>query len=213
MSTIHELIPQAMAKVGAIAKGRKNQQQGYSFRGIDDAYAAFQPVFAELGIFVVPTVQNITREERQTKSGGALIYTTLTVKHTFYASDGSSLDAVTVGEAMDSGDKASNKAMSAALKYALTELFLIPTYEKDRDTEEASPEMAAKASQRLRACRRFRWSGRKSDIASARRRGRHVQCIASSAFDEPPDFFLACLPLRKRMSISVPLTRTSSHRR
>ena len=44
-------------------------------------------------------------------------------------------------------------------------------------------------------------------------RGRRVQCIASSALDEPPDFFLACLPLRKRMSISVPLTRTSSHRR
>jgi hypothetical protein len=39
------------------------------------------------------------------------------------------------------------------------------------------------------------------------------QCIASSAFDDAPDFFLLCLPLRKRMSISVPLTRTSSQRR
>jgi hypothetical protein len=143
MSTIHELIPQAMAKVGAIAKGRKNQQQGYSFRGIDDAYAAFQPVFAELGIFVVPTVQNITREERQTKSGGALIYTTLTVKHTFYASDGSNLECVTVGEAMDSGDKSSNKAMSAAMKYALLEVFCVPT-EEDNDTENHSHEVAPK---------------------------------------------------------------------
>jgi PAS domain-containing protein len=42
---------------------------------------------------------------------------------------------------------------------------------------------------------------------------RRLQCIASSAFDEAPAFFLACLPLRKRISISVPLTRTSSHRR
>jgi hypothetical protein len=40
-----------------------------------------------------------------------------------------------------------------------------------------------------------------------------LQFNISLSFDEAPDRFLACLPLRKRMSISVPLTRTSSHRR
>lgn len=64
----------------------------------------------------------------------------LVVDHHFYAKDGSSVVCTTVGEAMDSGDKASNKAMSAALKYALTETYMIPTYEADRDTEDASPE-------------------------------------------------------------------------
>jgi hypothetical protein len=128
-----------MAEVGAIAKGRKNQQQGYQFRGIDDAYQAFQPVFSKLGVFVVPTVLKVTREERQTKSGSALIYTTMEVKHTFFcAEDGSSFDAVTIGEAMDSGDKSSNKAMSAAMKYALLEVFCVPT-EGDNDTENHSP--------------------------------------------------------------------------
>lgn len=135
-----------MSEVGAIAKGRKNQQQGYSFRGIDDAYQAFQPVFAKHGVFVVPNVLKSTREERQTKSGGALIYTTLEVKHTFYcAEDGTSFDAVTIGEAMDSGDKSSNKAMSAAMKYALLEVFCVPT-EADNDTENHSHEPAPKVA-------------------------------------------------------------------
>ena len=143
MSKIHEVIPSVMREVGAIAKGRKNAQQGYSFRGIDDAYQAFQPVFAKLGVFVVPTVLNVAREERQTKSGGVLIYTTLTVKHTFFADDASFFECVTVGEAMDSGDKSSNKAMSAAMKYALLEVFCVPT-EEDNDTENHSPEVAPK---------------------------------------------------------------------
>jgi hypothetical protein len=42
-------------------------------------------------------------------------------------SDGSSVTTVITGEAMDSGDKATNKAMSVALKYALLQMFLIPT--------------------------------------------------------------------------------------
>ena len=40
-----------------------------------------------------------------------------------------------------------------------------------------------------------------------------LQFIISLSFDEALGRFLACLPLRKRMSISVPLTRTNSHRR
>lgn len=139
MSKIHEVIPKIMSEVGAISKGRRNQQQNYTFRGIDDAYQAFQPLFAKYGVFVVPTVTDIKREERTNKSGGLLIYTTLTIKHTFFADDGSHFDAVTVGEAMDSGDKSSNKSMSAALKYALLEVFCVPT-EGDNDTENHSPE-------------------------------------------------------------------------
>lgn len=139
MAQIYELIPKIMAEVGAIHKGRKNQQQGYAFRGIDDVYLAMQGPLAQHGVFYVPKVLDSVREERQTKSGGTLIYTTLKMQFTFYAPDGSNVETVTVGEAMDSGDKSSNKAMSAALKYALLQVFCIPT-EEDNDTENASPE-------------------------------------------------------------------------
>lgn len=131
---IYAKIPLVMAEVGAVGKGRKNQQQGYSFRGIDDVYAAVQGPLAAAGVFVVPEVLDRDRQERETKNGGVLMYTILTVRHTFYAEDGSSVSCVTVGEAMDSGDKSCNKAMSAAMKYALLEVFCIPT-EEPKDTE------------------------------------------------------------------------------
>ncbi len=144
---IYAVIPKIMEEVGAIEKSRKNASQNYQFRGIDDVYAAFQTIFAKNGVFVVPCVTKTTREERTTKNGGLLIYTTLEVKHTIYAEDGSFVEAVTVGEAMDSGDKSSNKAMSAAMKYALLEVFCVPTHD-DKDTENDSPEPAAKSAEK-----------------------------------------------------------------
>lgn len=143
---IFRLIPKVMADIGVIGKDRKNDQQGYKFRGIDDVYAAVQPAFVKHGIFVIPEVTDQIREERQTKHGNTLLYTILRVRHTFYAPDGSSVQAVTVGEAMDSGDKSANKAMSAAMKYACLEVFAIPT-EGDNDTENQSHELAPQRGQ------------------------------------------------------------------
>ncbi len=137
---IYGLIPQVMKSIGAIGKGRKNQQQGYQFRGIDDIYNATQSALIEHGVFVVPQILECEREDRQTRDGkGTLIYTRMKVSHTFFGPDGSNVVAITAGEAMDSGDKSSNKAMSAAMKYALIEVFCIPT-EGDNDTENHSPE-------------------------------------------------------------------------
>jgi len=141
---IFKKIPEIMSEVGHIEKNRKNQAQGYAFRGIDDLYSAMQPLLAKHGVFYSPNILRETREERQSKSGGTMIYTILTVEYTFYAEDGSKFTACTVGEAMDSGDKSANKAMSAALKYALLQIFCIPTQE-DNDTENHSPEVAPRS--------------------------------------------------------------------
>lgn len=131
---IYRLIPELMSRVGAVAKGRHNKEQHYMFRGIDDIYLAVQGEMAALGLFVVPEVINVTREQITTRKGSTLVVSVLTVKHTFYAADGSNVSAVTVGEAADNLDKASNKAMSAAMKYALVETLCIPT-EGDNDNE------------------------------------------------------------------------------
>lgn len=138
---IYAAMCRVMKRVEVVGKNRKNPQQGYSFRGIDDVVAHCQMVLAEEGVCMAPKVLTSERELMATKSGGSMVSVRLLVEHTFFADDGSSVIATTVGEAMDSGDKASNKAQSAALKYALTETFLIPTYEVDRDTEEHSPEV------------------------------------------------------------------------
>jgi hypothetical protein len=142
---IFELIPKIMSEVGAIEKTRTNTQgSGYKFRGIDDVYAALQPLLYKHGVFFVPSVLKTVREERQSKAGGNLIYTVLEVKYTFFADDGSTFESVVTGEAMDSGDKSSNKAMSAALKYVLLQVFCIPT-EEEKDTEYHTPEVLPKS--------------------------------------------------------------------
>lgn len=134
MGAIHEKIPKVMAAVGAIGKDRKNVQQGYQFRGIDDLYNALNKALAENGVFTVPEVLEIKRDERTNKNGTVLFYTIAKIKYTFWADDGSSIEAITIGEGMDSGDKSCNKAMSGAQKYAFLQVFAIPT-EEPKDSE------------------------------------------------------------------------------
>ena len=88
------------------------------------------------------------REERTTSKGGNLIYSICKIKYKFYAEDGTNIEAITIGEGMDSGDKATNKAMAIAMKYALFQVFCIPTEEmKDPDGE--TPEGSVKKGENI----------------------------------------------------------------
>jgi len=131
-----------LSKVG-ISKDSKNQSQGYAFRGIDQVYGALSPLLSKHGLCILPRVTDRQVIERQNRQGTALFYVTLTVEFDFVAAeDGSKHTVITVGEAMDSGDKASNKAMSAAYKYAAFQAFCIPT-EGDNDADSQTHEVAA----------------------------------------------------------------------
>lgn len=145
---IYGLIGQAMQEIGAIGKNSKNQQQGFMYRGIDAVYNALNPVMAKLGLFICPEVLEQTREERVNKNGTTLLYSILKIKYTMYAPDGSNVSCVVIGEGMDSGDKASNKAMSVAMKYAAFQLFMIPTEElvdPDAEVHEVAPKRKPEA--------------------------------------------------------------------
>lgn len=142
---IFQKIPAIMAEVPVIGKNKRNAQQGFNYRGIDDVQNALQNILPKHGVFYVPEILESHREERTSARGGNLIYTVLKVKYTFYATDGSSVSAVVQSEGMDSADKSSNKAMSAACKYALFQVFNIATEEMvDPDSE--SPEQTGKAT-------------------------------------------------------------------
>lgn len=134
-------VQKALSSTG-IGKNRRNEQQGYAFRGIDDVYNAVAPLLANNGLCILPRCTERIVVERQTAKGGTLFYATVRVEFDFVASaDGSSHTVVTYGEAMDSGDKATNKAMSAAYKYALMQAFAIPT-EGDNDADATTHEVA-----------------------------------------------------------------------
>jgi len=134
-------IQKELAKVG-ISKDRRNTQgSGYNFRGIDDVYNVLSPLLGEYGLCILPRVLSRNVVERESRSGGNLFYVTVDVEFDFVSSEDASRHTVrTVGEAMDSGDKATNKAMSAAYKYAAFQAFAIPT-EGDNDADATTHEV------------------------------------------------------------------------
>ena len=131
-----------MATTG-IAKGRKNEQQGYKFRGIDEVFNALAPSLVKNGLVILPRMVGRTVTERTTQKGAVLFYVVVDAEFDFVSTeDGSKHTIRTFGEAMDSGDKATNKAMSAAYKYAAFQAFCIPT-EGDNDADATTHDVAA----------------------------------------------------------------------
>lgn len=128
----------ALSKIG-ITKNREakdwNNKPMYAFRGIDDVYNVISPLLAEHHLCIIPRMVSRDCVERKSTKGAALFYVTIEAEFDFVSSDdGSKHTARTFGEAMDSGDKATNKAMSAAYKYACFQTFAIPT-EGDNDPD------------------------------------------------------------------------------
>lgn len=142
MSNIFKRIPAIMSELGAISKDGINKHQNYNFRGIEQMYNSINPLLVKHGVFVVPQIVDKTFENYP-KAEKLSFRVLLTVNHKFYADDGSFVEVITQGEGIDTSDKASNKAMSAAMKYAFIELFSIPTADiedSDRDhTEVTTP--------------------------------------------------------------------------
>lgn len=134
-----------LARVG-ISKSRKNQTPGaqYNFRGIDEVYNTLAPLMAENGLCILPRIVEHSLTQRgQTRNGNAIYSAVVTAEFDFVSADDGSVHVVrTMGEAMDSSDKATNKAMSAAYKYAALMTFAIPT-EGDNDADAHTPEVVA----------------------------------------------------------------------
>ena len=137
----------AMSAQG-ISKARNNQQQGYKFRGIDDVLNALSAALVGAGLVILPRCTDRVVVERATAKGGALFNVTCRVEFDLVSTeDGSTHTVATYGEAMDSADKATNKAMSAAYKYLALLVFCIPTEASpDTDADFSTHEVAGKGS-------------------------------------------------------------------
>lgn len=147
-------VQSALAKEG-ISKDRTcTQGASYKFRGIDDVYNALAPFLADAHLCVLPRMLSRECVERTSKQGGALFYITVSAEFDFVSAVDGSKHTVgpMYGEAMDSGDKGTNKAMSAAYKYAAFQAFCIPT-EGDHDTENQTYEVKPQRQQQRPAQR------------------------------------------------------------
>lgn len=124
-----------------ISKDRKNTMQNYSFRGIDDVYQHLSPLMAKHGVVLQHVVVDQNKSSFTNAKQTLMFHTVVTVEYTYYAvSDGSSMTTKCIGEAMDSSDKSTNKAISAAFKYNALNTFCIPVKGMD-DADESSPEV------------------------------------------------------------------------
>lgn len=137
---IYGAICGVMESIGAVGKNDVNKQQGFKYRSIEAVMNALNPALVKNNIFCTPEVLEQHREERTTAKGATLIYSVCRIRYRFYAVDGSFVDAVVVGEGMDSGDKATNKAMAAAFKYACFQTFCIPTENLMDDPDAVTPD-------------------------------------------------------------------------
>ncbi len=185
-----------------IGKDRSNAQQGYKFRGIDDVYNALAPILARNHLVITPRCRNRQKEVVTTAKGGTLFYVTVDMEFELASAvDGSTKTAQMFGEAMDSGDKATNKAMSAAYKYMAMQEFCIPT-EGDNDADAATHQIASAEEMAVNLLRGasadkalFReawernkdgWKGVMAPAAYARVVGEMKRLAAAFAKDEIP---------------------------
>jgi hypothetical protein len=143
-----EALAEVLRRVRAIEKGRRAEPSagGYLFRGIDDVYAALHDLFGEVGLVLLPRVIEREREQRPRASGNGVNYVChLHVEFRFLAADGTSETASAWGEGADTGDKATGKAHSQAIKSALLAVFLIPTEASSVDDPDATNSDASRA--------------------------------------------------------------------
>ncbi|MEQ5126447.1 ERF family protein [Providencia alcalifaciens] len=152
MSEVYKAISNVakeLAETG-IKKESENKQQGFMFRSIDAVYNALAPALVKHGLLILPRMINRTVTERVTQRGGVLIYVTVKAEFDFISTkDGSKHTVVTYGEAMDSGDKATNKAMSIAYKYAAFQAFCIPTEETAIDADAEVHDVAPRTAEQI----------------------------------------------------------------
>lgn len=143
--SIHAALNAIMGEIGAVGKDGTNQKQGYKYRSVDDVYAHAQPLFVKHGVYTTSEILSEKSQEKPSNSGGTLLYRILHIRYTFWSiEDGSCVSTDVIGEGMDSGDKASNKAMSVGHKYAICQVLCIPTSDP-KDPEIDSHEVSSRA--------------------------------------------------------------------
>lgn len=135
--TVVQALSAVMADVRAVAKKERNTSQGggFYFRGIDAVVNAVGPALRTHGVVVTPHLDNIDRREGRTSKGGTLNYVAVIVTYTFTGPAGDTMTATVPGEAFDSGDKATAKAMSVAFRTCLLQALTLPTDEADPDAD------------------------------------------------------------------------------
>ncbi|MFF5495734.1 ERF family protein [Streptomyces aquilus] len=163
-----------------VGKDRRNEQQNYAFRGIDDVMSAMAGPMRAHGVFILPTIA-----DHQHQRDGKMTRTLITMRYRVYGPAGDCLVADVPGEAFDYADKSTNKAQSAALKYLLFTLFMLPVDGRsidDGDRHHPEPPAEHRAEQ---AQRQQRQQDRRQQRGQQRQQPRRSNRAEPGPWEQP----------------------------
>lgn len=131
---VHQAIVGMMREIDPIVKAQKNSGQGgYLFRGIDDVYNFVHPHLCKWGVYLTSEIIDESHTKGQTSKGNATNICIMRMRYKLTAEDGTFVTTEVSGEATDSNDKSTAKALSMAYKYAFFQLLCIPIEQHDPD--------------------------------------------------------------------------------
>lgn len=133
-------LAEIMGEIEFVEKRGRNTAQGYSFVRAADVANAVRKKMAEKNIIMLRQIVDKRCYETMTSNGKVQQAIDLHVRYTFR--DGATGETLTqdgYGSGVDSGDKASYKAQTGALKYALRDAFLIPDESDPEAFEDSDP--------------------------------------------------------------------------
>ena len=136
--TVQAAWANVMADVQALGKNQRvdSGPARFAFRGVDDVMNAVGPVLRKHGVSVVPTSVTHSPENVTTSKGSQMRNVTVYVTYAINGPAGDSMPGAAAGEAADSGDKATPKAMSVAFRTFLLQALCLPTDEPDPDSHQ-----------------------------------------------------------------------------
>lgn len=175
-------IAAVMRDVMPVAKDKENQQQRYKFRGVDDAMSAMAGPMRAHGLFILPSIADHHAERR----GEKMTHVNITMRYHVYGPAGDCLTAEVPGEASDFADKATNKAQSAALKYLLFTLFMIPVDGRSIDDGDRDHPVEPTAEHRAEQQQRNNRQQQRRQQSQQRRQGGQEQPRRSNRAEPGP---------------------------
>ncbi len=143
---------EVIAELGPMQPEGFNSFHKYKYFSDEQLSSAFRDKLAKRNILLVPEVRSYDIRDFETEKGKHSFLTTMMVRWTLHDGDSEDfIEATTVGQGDDPGDKGANKAMTGAFKYLLIKMALIGG-EGDAEADEATDKRHA-APQKAAAAR------------------------------------------------------------
>ena len=177
---VHQAILAAMEDVRAVGKDSLYNQGGtrFQFRGVEAVMNAVAPAARRHGL--IPAVVDIGREYKEgtTKAGGAKLDCYVTVTWNVYGPDGDHITVMSAGEASDTADKATSKALAVARRNMWVDLLCLAT----QDWDENAPQI--ERGERIRNAASYRDELLADTTSAGRLRQIGAELRAAGRFDE-----------------------------